>query len=106
MGYFQLEKIEQKEIVPGFRARFIHTGNLTIAFWDIDEGAIMPEHSHPHEQVMTLLEGTFELTIDGDARVLAEGSGAIIHPDALHSGRAITQCRAMDVFYPARDDYR
>jgi quercetin dioxygenase-like cupin family protein len=106
MDYFQLEDVEQKEIVPGYRARFIHTDHMTVAFWDIDEGAVMPEHSHPHEQVMTLLEGTFQLTVAGDVRVLDAGSITTIQPNASHSGKALTICRAMDVFYPARDDYR
>ena len=66
----------------------------------------MPEHNHPHEQVANVLDGRFELTIDGETRVLESGMVAIIPPNAVHSGRAISDCRILDVFYPIREDYR
>jgi quercetin dioxygenase-like cupin family protein len=106
MSFIEPESLPTREVVPGFHGRFIHTDHLTIVLWDIDEGAIMPEHSHPHEQVMMLLEGTLELNIAGDTRELDTGAVITIQPHMSHSGRAVTRCRAMDVFYPARDDYR
>lgn len=106
MPFIESASLPEKEIVPGFRARCIHTDHLTVAFWEIDEGAVMPEHKHPHEQVVTLLEGRLELMVEGDTRVLRKGSSAVIPANALHSGKAVTACRTIDVFYPARDDYR
>jgi quercetin dioxygenase-like cupin family protein len=98
MAFLRLENIEEREMVPGYRARFVHSDNMTFAYWNIDAGAALPEHSHPHEQVYTLLEGEFELT--------RPGAVAIIPPHVPHSGRAITDCRIIDVFHPTRDDYR
>jgi quercetin dioxygenase-like cupin family protein len=92
--------------MPGYRGRFIHTANMSIAFWDIEAEAIAPEHSHPHEQVVCPIEGRFELTVAGETRVLEAGEVAVIPPDVIHSGRAITHCRIIDTFYPIRDDYR
>ena len=69
-------------------------------------GAVMPEHAHPHEQMFTLLEGEFELTISGEARIQKPGAVAVIAPNAPHSGRAITACRIIDVFSPVREDMR
>jgi hypothetical protein len=46
------------------------------------------------------------MTVDGEMRVVEFGAAAYIPGDAPHSGRAITDCRIVDVFYPARDDYR
>ena len=31
---------------------------------------------------------------------------AIVPPNVTHSGRAVTECRIIDVFHPVRDDYR
>jgi quercetin dioxygenase-like cupin family protein len=44
--------------------------------------------------------------VGGEARVTSPGAVAIIPPHVPHSGRAITDCRVIDVFYPTRDDYR
>ena len=106
MTFQDLEKIPQREIVPGYRARFLHTENMTLAFWEVDPGAELPEHSHFHEQVSNVLEGKFELTVDGESQVLAPGVVVLIPPDVPHSGKAITSCRILDIFYPCREDYK
>jgi quercetin dioxygenase-like cupin family protein len=106
MAFIDLQVIEQRQPFPGYRVRFVHSTNMTFAYWDIDAGAALPEHSHPHEQVLNMQEGQFELTIDGKSQVLGAGSVAIIPSNAVHSGRAITACRITDVFYPIREDYR
>jgi len=102
---FDWEKIQAKTIIPGFRAKFVHSANMTFALWDIDAGGKLPQHSHPHEQVVHQLEGELEVTVDGVTTVLRPGNVAVIPSHAVHSGRALTACRAMDVFYPLREDY-
>ena len=106
MPFYQLNKNLQQELVPGFKANFVTSKNMTLAYWDIQKGSVLPEHSHPHEQVANLIEGTFELTIDGESKVLAPGMVAVIPSNAVHSGKAITDCRIIDVFYPVREEYR
>jgi len=106
MLFINLKELEEKELVPGYRVRFVHTENMTLAYWIVQAGASLPEHSHPHEQVYNLLEGQFELTVDGETRVTDPGTVAAIPPHAVHTGRAITDCRIIDVFYPVRQDYR
>jgi quercetin dioxygenase-like cupin family protein len=67
---------------------------------------LLPEHSHPHEQITNILSGEFELTVDGEPIRLHAGDYLVIAPDAVHSGRSITDCRILDVFCPVREDYR
>ena len=106
MSFQDLKEIQEREIVPGYRARFLHSENMTLAFWDVDPGAALPEHSHTHEQIANVLEGQFELTVAGESRVLEPGQIAVIPSDVPHSGRAITACKLLDAFHPCRDDYR
>jgi quercetin dioxygenase-like cupin family protein len=102
----QLENVEPRELIPGFHGRFIHTDSMTLVYWEIEQGATLPLHSHHHEQVANLLSGEFELTLDGVDYHLKAGSVLVIPRDHEHSGRAITACRILDVFQPAREDYR
>jgi quercetin dioxygenase-like cupin family protein len=106
MPYVQLKDLEQREIFPGFNVRFVHSDFMTFAHWDIQAGAVLPDHAHLHEQVLNMIEGEFELTINGETRRLGPGSVAIIPPHARHSGRALTRCWIIDAFYPIREDYR
>jgi quercetin dioxygenase-like cupin family protein len=101
-----LESLADREVMPGFRGRFVHTERTTFAFWQVEAGAELPEHSHPHEQIAHVLEGTFELTVDGVAHRLGPGQVLPISSETPHSGRAITACRILDVFSPPREEYR
>jgi quercetin dioxygenase-like cupin family protein len=103
---FEWAGLPARTVIPGFRGRFIHSGAMTFALWDIEEGARLPEHAHVHEQVVHLLEGRFALTIDGETFRLGTGTVAVIPPNALHSGVALTPCRILDVFAPVREDYK
>ena len=78
MQHINLSQVEWKEPVKGFKGRFVHSANMTFGYWDVEAGANLPEHSHPHEQVTNILEGEFELTVDGEnhtARALYESVG-------------------------------
>jgi quercetin dioxygenase-like cupin family protein len=106
MAFIDTRDLERREPFPGFRARFVHSATMTFAHWDIDAGAALPSHAHVHEQVVNVVDGQFELTIDGETRILGPGMVAIIPSSAVHSGRALTPCRIIDAFYPIREDYR
>ena len=101
-----VEALLQREIVPGFRGRFIHSDTMTFAYWTVDAGASIPPHSHPHEQVVNMLEGELELVADGIAHKLGAGDVFTIAGHVVHSARGLTACRVLDVFSPVREDYR
>lgn len=92
--------------MPGFHGRMVHSDKMTFAYWNIDAGASLPEHSHMHEQVVNVISGQFELTVNGITRKLGPKQVVCIPSNALHSGKAITDCYIIDVFYPVREDYR
>ena len=106
MSCRKLNDLEEKEIVPGYKARFIHTDNITIAHWNIKAGYSLPEHTHVHEMVINVMEGEFELTVAGEPKILKPGEAVFIPSNVPHSGRSITDCKLIDVFYPVREDYK
>ena len=106
MTFLSPTELARKEPIPGFVGLFAHGVTMTVVQWTIAAGAKLPEHAHPHEQVSHVLEGEFEMTIDGQSERLGPGALAIVPPNVTHSGRAVTTCRIIDVFHPVRDDYR
>ena len=102
----KLSEIPSKEYFPGYRGKMIHMENMTLAYWDVEAGAEVPEHSHHHEQMMQVLEGRFEFTLQGVSREYEVGEMVVIPPHHKHSGKAITACKLMDIFSPVREDYK
>ncbi|OGI20784.1 MAG: hypothetical protein A3B68_09620 [Candidatus Melainabacteria bacterium RIFCSPHIGHO2_02_FULL_34_12] len=90
----------------GFRGKFINSEKSTIIFWEAEAGAIVPEHSHPHEQISEVTEGKFELKVGNKTTILKSGLVIIIPPNTTHSGKALTSCKIKDIFCPVREDYK
>jgi quercetin dioxygenase-like cupin family protein len=72
---------------------------------ELDKGAILPEHQHPHQQLVYLLAGELLLDIDGKQFLMSEGDSIVIPSDAPHKATANQKCRVLDIFAPAREDY-
>lgn len=106
MPVFSFEDLDRTEQMPGFLGAFLHGENMSVVNWSVEAGADVPEHDHPHEQVSMVVDGKFELTVDGDTSVLTPGRVAVIPSGASHSGRAVTDCEIIDVFSPVREAYR
>ncbi|GJM27919.1 MAG: cupin [Cyclobacteriaceae bacterium] len=106
MKHVDTTNLESREIMKGFHGRMIHSDNMTFAHWEINAGASLPEHSHMHEQVVNVISGEFELTVDGVTKRLKPKDVVCIPSNAIHQGKAITDCFIIDVFFPIREDYR
>lgn len=101
-----LSNIPSKEIMPGYFGKLVHSENMSIAFWEVKKDAKVPEHAHMNEQIMHVMEGDFEFTLDGETKVYHSGDIVIIAPHKKHSGKALTDCKLLDVFSPTRVEYR
>lgn len=102
----RFDDIPTKEIAPGFFSKLIHTDTNTINFIEVKAGISLPRHNHIHQQCSFVIEGKFEMTVNEIPQVLDAGSFAAIPSNAWHSGKAITDCKLIDIFSPVREDYR
>ena len=78
---------------------------MTLAYWDIEAGAIVPEHFHINEQIINVIEGRLKLKIGNETRILENGEIAIIPSNVKHSAKAITKVMTIECFCPIREDY-
>lgn len=101
-----LDNIPSKEIMKGFHAKMIHGENMTLAYWSIEKDAELPLHHHVHEQTVNMIKGKFQMKIGNEVHVFGPGDVFVIPSNTPHSGIALTHCRILDVFSPAREEYK
>jgi quercetin dioxygenase-like cupin family protein len=88
-----------------FDVRFIHTANISVAFNVLKAGAEVPKHEHVHETIDYIQEGELDMTIGDEKLRMYAGMVARVPSHVLHSAKAITDCKVINVFYPKRDDF-
>ncbi|MFI5237326.1 MAG: cupin domain-containing protein [Ignavibacteriales bacterium] len=106
MESINIKNIKEIKIFPGYFAKIIHSKEMTIAYFRVIAGYEVPEHSHFQEQICRVVEGDFELTVEGNKIKMDENSVVIIPAHAKHSAKAISDCRVIDTFHPVREDYK
>jgi quercetin dioxygenase-like cupin family protein len=95
-------RLDTKEPREGWRGRFFHSRNMTFAYYAVEAGAWIHEHSHPNDEVWNIIDGQLEITIAGEARIVGPGCAAVIPPGTSHSVKAITNSRVIVVDHPPR----
>ena len=105
MSFVDVDKLKVTERLPGWRGRYFHAVNMTVAHYEFTRGASIHEHHHPQEELYEVLEGELELTVDGVTQVARPGMPAIVPSNARHSVRALTDGRAIIVDSPARAEF-
>lgn len=71
----------------------------------LKQGAHVPEHSHPNEQITYVLEGALRFRIDGREVVVGTGEVLCIPPHVPHEAWAEEDTVDLDIFNPPRQDW-
>ncbi len=95
-----------REIFPGVLINAVAGKHMMLSVVNLAEGASVPLHEHPHEQMGLLVSGVLEFTIGGRTEVLSPGDiwripGGVPHSVVALGGPAV----ALDAFHPVREDY-
>jgi quercetin dioxygenase-like cupin family protein len=94
-------------LFPGVDIRTTAGDQLMLSVVSFETDSIVPEHSHPHEQMGMMISGKLEFTVGGVTRIIEPGDIWRIPGNVRHMVRALEgPAVALDVFHPIRDDYR
>ena len=101
------EECSQHTIFPGVHIRTCSAEQMMLSVVDLEPHAVVEEHAHPHEQVGMVLQGRAVFTIGGEQKTLAAGDLYRIPGNVRHKVVVLGEpTRALDIFYPVRDEYR
>lgn len=106
MPFFDLKDVDNREIVPGSSTKFIHSEKMTFSYWDFEAGVVVPNHTHPHEQINMVVDGEIEMTVGTETKHLKAGCVTVIPANVEHMVKTLTPCHLIDIFSPVREEYR
>ena len=106
MPFIDPNDMQTAEPLPGWKGRFWRSEFMSFSHYDVPAGASIHEHHHPNEEMWVVIEGRFELTIDGETQVAGPGAVALVPPDVPHSVRVLEGGRALVANHPVRHDLR
>ena len=106
MPFSSFKKITAKQLAEGVDLRAISGDKMTMTLFSLSKGAAIPEHSHPHEQIGTVLNGSMELIIGDEKKIVTKGDLWWIPSNVMHRGRCLEgPAEVLEVFSPVREDY-
>jgi quercetin dioxygenase-like cupin family protein len=105
MAFIDFSTQKKVKIWEGINAQMFHSRQITFAHVTLEKGADVMEHSHVHEQWTHVIEGEMQFEVAGEKKVLSPGMAAFIPSNAVHSAKALTNCKVIDCFLPVREDF-
>ena len=71
----------------------------------LKKGCVVPEHSHPNEQIAMILSGALEFMVAGESVIVRAGELIVLPPNVPHSATALEDTEDIDFFCPPRQDW-
>ncbi len=99
--------VEPVEMVPGVWRRTLAWGErLMVIQTTLEEEAVVPVHSHPHEQITYVIEGKLSMQVEGQSCVLQAGDSLLFPSNVEHGATALQRTLVIDTFSPPREEYK
>jgi quercetin dioxygenase-like cupin family protein len=106
--HYRWDELPQEELKPDLHRRLISAERMMLAHVYLDEGCIVPKHSHDNEQLTYILQGVlrFRLGEDG-SEVVDVAAGEVLHipSNVPHEAEALEDTLDVDIFCPPRQDW-
>ena len=94
-------------LADGVHARALFGDAAMLNLVELEPGAIVPEHSHPHEQLGIGLSGLIVMIFEGEEHPLGPMDAMHIPSGVVHGAYAGPEgAVVLDVFVPIREDFR
>jgi unsaturated pyranuronate lyase len=103
----RLDAVAPFLLADGVHARALFGDSAMLNLVELEPGAVVPEHSHPHEQLGIGLRGLIVMIFDGEEHPLGPMEAMHIPSGVVHGAYAGPEgAVVLDVFVPVREDFR
>jgi unsaturated pyranuronate lyase len=102
----ELHELTVLRIWEGVFGRVIGGEHVTMAVIELDDSSVVPEHSHPHEQIGVCITGSVLYRVGSEERELGPGGTWRIPGGTPHEARAGPRgAVVVETWAPRRDDW-
>lgn len=108
MSYFvDPSAVARMELAPGVYLRTMWGEKVMMSLLEVAPAAVVPLHTHPHEQAGLVIQGEFDMTIGAETRRIRQGDAYVI-PGGVEHGVVGSRgwALALDIFSPPREEYK
>jgi quercetin dioxygenase-like cupin family protein len=103
--FYRIENLPVVWLTEKSKSHMVSTERVLISFIENPPGCVFPQHSHPSEQILIILEGE-EDHICGKEKFLMKAGDICVHPpNVMHGGETKTGFKGIDIFVPPREDW-
>jgi len=105
-AFDHLDAMHPIPIWDGVLARAIDGRDCALSVVELEPDSVVPEHSHPNEQLGLVLSGSVSFRVGEEERELSQGGTWTIPPNVPHEVHVGPQGAVIvDVFSPPREDW-
>lgn len=106
-GSWNSENLATRKIAPGVVHKLAWGDKLMLSLVTMEPYAVLPTHSHPHEQMGILISGTMELAIAEEIMPLSGNTMFLVPGMTLHALKAGPEGAVLvEAFSPPREEYK
>jgi len=102
------QEVELETVNPSMKRRIVTGDLMTVAKIYIDDGFVVPMHSHHNEQITQVLKGRMHFVLGEDRAQemeLGPGDVIVIPANLPHEATALGDVEEMDMWAPRREDW-
>ena len=99
------DEIALEKITELMSQKIVAGANQMLAQTYLKQGALVPMHAHPSEQMTYVLQGALKFLIAGEEITVREGEVLHIPSWVEHQAEALDDTFELDLFAPIRQDW-
>jgi quercetin dioxygenase-like cupin family protein len=105
MQTYKWDTVAVEHLTGSIRRRMIVGIKEMLVRWEFDKGAIAARHSHPHEQIVVMVQGKLRLKVGDAETIMGRDDIVVIPPNTPHEAEALEDTVVIDIFSPPREDF-
>ena len=101
------KNIEPIELLKGIhRKTMLFNEKLMLCHFTLEKNAKLPLHNHKEHQVGYVIKGKLRFITEDSEFIAKEGDCYIFESNEKHGANVLEDTEVIDVFNPAREDYK